>query len=77
MPIVAMTAHAMSGDRERCIEAGMDGYISKPISRQHLEEAITGAIRAGDVTTDSSGAKKNLLSWTQPCKRDRLIAWDR
>ena len=58
VPIVAMTAHAMSGDRERCIEAGMDGYISKPISRQHLEEAIIDAIRAGDVTTHSSAAQK-------------------
>jgi signal transduction histidine kinase/CheY-like chemotaxis protein/ligand-binding sensor domain-containing protein len=39
-PIVATTAHAMAGDAERCLAAGMDGYVSKPISLKDLETAV-------------------------------------
>jgi signal transduction histidine kinase/HAMP domain-containing protein/ActR/RegA family two-component response regulator len=45
--IVAMTANAMDGDRERCLEAGMNGYISKPIRVDELVDAILGAPSAG------------------------------
>jgi signal transduction histidine kinase/CheY-like chemotaxis protein len=41
IPIVAMTAHAMEGDRERCIAEGMDDYISKPVNPQHLQSLLT------------------------------------
>jgi signal transduction histidine kinase/DNA-binding response OmpR family regulator len=40
VPVIALTAHAMAGDKQRCLDAGMDDYISKPIKTQELFEAI-------------------------------------
>ncbi len=47
LPIVAVTAHAMKGDAERCLAAGMDGYVAKPLQPRELEAAIASVVAPG------------------------------
>ena len=55
IPIVAMTAHAMSGDRERCIASGMDDYVTKPIRLEEVSAAIYRVIKTTELSSDCPG----------------------
>ena len=57
VPIVAMTAHAMKGDQERCLEAGMDGYISKPIQPSQMMDAIARVTSPAGESTEPAPAR--------------------
>jgi PAS domain S-box-containing protein len=52
IPIIAMTAHVMKGDREKCIEVGMNGYISKPIDPELMMKTINQALNGYSLKTD-------------------------
>ncbi len=68
IPIIAMTAHARKSDRERCLDAGMDGYVSKPIRATDLLQEI-------ERHTSAAAAPAQLLAPDQVLDRAALLAW--
>jgi CheY-like chemotaxis protein/HPt (histidine-containing phosphotransfer) domain-containing protein len=71
-PIIAMTAHAMKGDRERCLQAGMDDYISKPIEPKEMLDAIEKWTQSSDLKAQNSCRKKVIPQDIKAEKVDNL-----
>ncbi|WP_009958153.1 ATP-binding protein [Verrucomicrobium spinosum] len=68
VPIIAVTAHVMAGDAELCLEAGMDGYLPKPVEVDRLQQALLAWLAPGTPTTAApeAGAGNNTLPHSQP-----------
>ena len=61
VPIVAMTAHAMTGDKDRCLTAGMDGYIAKPVSKAELKKPSAASPATGPAAFLTAPALLDLV----------------
>jgi signal transduction histidine kinase/CheY-like chemotaxis protein len=66
LPIITVTADALPGDRERCLEAGMDGYISKPLHAEDLFRLIREAVSSESVLPEDSHPTVDPASWPLP-----------
>jgi signal transduction histidine kinase/CheY-like chemotaxis protein/HPt (histidine-containing phosphotransfer) domain-containing protein len=74
-PIVAMTAHAMKGTREACLEAGMDGYVSKPIRLKDLLDAIAAATRTKAPQPEKGQSVANSIPRSTVLDREAALAF--
>ena len=71
-PVVAMTAHALEGDREKCLAAGMDDYVSKPVKPEELATVLERWLSGANRVEETDGAAVTLQSEVPPVDMERL-----
>jgi CheY-like chemotaxis protein len=75
-PIISLTAHAMAGDRQRCLEAGADGYLAKPFVAEQLLAALDEALGLGDplaIDAPTPGRAPADPAGSEPARRDFAV----
>jgi PAS domain S-box-containing protein len=78
LPILAMTAHAMQGDRERCIAAGMDGYLAKPIDPKSFLQTVEGISQRAtqsETTTKEASLRDTSGDGRRALDAKALLEW--
>jgi signal transduction histidine kinase/DNA-binding response OmpR family regulator len=76
VPIIAMTAHAMTGDRARCLAAGMDGFVTKPINPEEVDAAILTALHDAFEAGHDTGVDKHVDKHQEKTTEGNELLWN-